>query len=107
VCTEAIVVALLSPQRTPPEVGYITSPGRAVRALVTDRGVLERVDDDLILTAVPAGAGPIEERINEARSACGWDLAVAPAVAELAGPTPDELRALRTWDPQGWFLRVR
>ena len=107
VCTEAIVVALLSPQRTPPGVGYITSPGRAVRALVTDRGVLERVDDDLILTAVPAGAGPIEERINEARSACGWDLAVAPAVAELAGPTPDELRALRTWDPQGWFLRVR
>jgi acyl CoA:acetate/3-ketoacid CoA transferase alpha subunit/acyl CoA:acetate/3-ketoacid CoA transferase beta subunit len=107
VCTEAVVVALLSPQRTPPEVGYITSPGRAVRALVTDRGVLERVDDDLVLTAVPAGAGPIEERINEARSACGWDLAVAPAVAELAEPTPDELRALRTWDPQGWFLRVR
>jgi acyl CoA:acetate/3-ketoacid CoA transferase alpha subunit/acyl CoA:acetate/3-ketoacid CoA transferase beta subunit len=107
VCTEAIVVALLSPQRTPPEVGYITSPGRAVRALVTDRGILERVDDDLILTAVPAGAEPIEERIDEARSACGWDLAVAPAVAELGGPTPDELRALRTWDPQGWFLRVR
>jgi len=107
VCTEAIVVALLSPQRTPPEVGYITSPGRAVCALVTDRGILERVDDDLVLTAVPAGAGPIEERINEARSACGWDLAVAPAVAELVGPTPDELRALRTWDPQGWFLRVR
>ena len=32
VCAEAVVVATLTPQRTPPECGYVTSPGRAVRA---------------------------------------------------------------------------
>lgn len=107
VCTEAVVVALLSPQRTPPECGYITSPGRAVRALVTDLGTLERRDDELVLTAVPAGPEPLEERIAAAQSACGWDLAVTTAVDELALPTPEELVALRTWDPRAWFLRAR
>jgi acyl CoA:acetate/3-ketoacid CoA transferase alpha subunit/acyl CoA:acetate/3-ketoacid CoA transferase beta subunit len=107
VCTEAVVVALLSPQRTPPECGYITSPGRAVRALVTDLGTLERRDDELVLTAVPAGPEPLEERIAAAQSACGWNLAVTTAVDELALPTPEELVALRTWDPRAWFLRAR
>jgi acyl CoA:acetate/3-ketoacid CoA transferase alpha subunit/acyl CoA:acetate/3-ketoacid CoA transferase beta subunit len=107
VCTEAIVVALLSPQRTPPEVGYITSPGRAVQALVTDLGTLERRDDVLTLTAVPAGPEPLAARIAAARAACGWDLAVTDSVAELAPPTRDDLTALRTWDPRAWFLRAR
>ncbi len=74
VCAEAVVVALLSPQRTPAECPYVTSPGRAVQALVTDLGTLERRDGELVLTAVPAGPEPVEERIEAARAACGWDL---------------------------------
>jgi len=109
VCAEAIVVALLAPSRTPADCGYITSPGRAVRALVTDLGRLEKLnpDGELVLTAVPAGPEPIVDRIAVARAACGWDLAVAPGVAELAAPTARELAALRSWDPRGWFLRDR
>jgi len=107
VCAEAVVVALLSPQRTPPECDYVTSPGRAVQALVTDLGTLERRDDELVLTAVPAGPEPLEDRIAAARAGCGWDLAVAAELAELAPPTSDELAALRGWDPRGWFLRTR
>jgi acyl CoA:acetate/3-ketoacid CoA transferase alpha subunit/acyl CoA:acetate/3-ketoacid CoA transferase beta subunit len=107
VCAEAVVVALLSPQRTPAECGYITSPGRAVRALVTDLGTLERRGDELTLTAVPAGPEPLAARIAAAQSACGWNLAVSSAVDELAAPTRDELVALRTWDPRAWFLRAR
>jgi len=109
VCAEAIVVALLAPQRTPADCGYITSPGRAVRALVTDLGTLEKLDPvgELVLTAVPAGPGSIAERIAAAQAACGWDLAVAPTVAELGPPTVAELTALRSWDPRGWFLRDR
>jgi len=109
VCAEAIVVALLAPQRTPADCGYITSPGRAVGALVTDLGTLEKLDPDgeLVLTAVPAGPEPIAERIAAARAACGWDLAVGPSVAELEPPTVRELTALRSWDPRGWFLRDR
>jgi acyl CoA:acetate/3-ketoacid CoA transferase beta subunit len=109
VCAEAIVVALLAPSRTPAACGYITSIGRAVRALVTDLGTFEKQDPngELVLTAVPVGVGSIEERIAAARAACGWDLAVATDVRENAAPTADELAALRGWDPQGWFLRDR
>jgi len=108
VCTEAIVVALLAPQRTPEQCGYVTSPGRAVRALVTDHGVLEKDDtDELVLTAVPAGPEPIAERIAAAQAACGWDLRVAGDVRALDPPTADEIARLRGWDPRRWFLRDR
>ena len=109
VCAEAIVVALLSPERTPPECGYITSPGRAVRALVTDLGTMEKPDPagELVLTAVPAGSEPLDARVEAARAACGWDLRVADDVAELPPPEPAEIAQLRRWDPRGWFLRAR
>ncbi len=110
VAAECIVVATLNPTRTPPECGYVTSPGRAVRALVTDLGLLEKVAglrDELVLTAVPAGTEPIAERIERACAACGWDLRVADTVRELPEPRPDEIGLLRRWDPRGWFLRAR
>ncbi len=109
VCAEAIVVATLTPQRTPEECGYVTSPGRAVRALVTDLGTLEKAtpDDELVLTAVPSGRGSVEDRVGAARDACGWDLDVAASLRELDAPTADELASLRGWDPRGWFLRDR
>ncbi|MEX2255910.1 MAG: CoA-transferase [Acidimicrobiia bacterium] len=109
VCTEAIVVALLAPQRTPAECGYVTSPGRAVRALVTDLGTLEKLEPEgeLVLTAVPEGPKPVAERIAAAQAACGWDLTVASEVAELTPPSAEELARLRSWDPRAWFLRER
>jgi acyl CoA:acetate/3-ketoacid CoA transferase alpha subunit/acyl CoA:acetate/3-ketoacid CoA transferase beta subunit len=109
--TENVIVATLTPQRTPADCSYITSPGRSVRALVTDLGLLEKQGDlsnaELVLTAVPAGDAPIEERIAAARDACGWDLQVASDVGELVAPTASEVGALRHWDPRGWFLRAR
>jgi acyl CoA:acetate/3-ketoacid CoA transferase alpha subunit/acyl CoA:acetate/3-ketoacid CoA transferase beta subunit len=109
VCAEAVVVALLAPERTPPECGYVTSPGRAVRALVTDLGTFEKptADGELILTAVPEGPGTLDDRVEAARSACGWDVVVAREVHELGAPTRDEVGLLRRWDPRGWFLRAR
>lgn len=110
-CDEAIVVATLTPQRTPADCGYITSPGRSVRALVTDLGILEKPergsDAEFVLTAVPAGSEPLAQRVDAARAACGWDLSVADEVAELPAATRDEVLALRAWDPRGWFLRAR
>ncbi|MBA2326000.1 MAG: glutaconate CoA-transferase [Actinobacteria bacterium] len=109
VAEESVVVALLTPERTPPQCGYVTSPGRTVRALVTDFGLLEKRAgaDELVLTAVPAGEAPQAERIAAAQAACGWDLQVVELVRELAPPTPEEIAALRGWDPRGWFLRAR
>lgn len=105
VATENVVVATLTPQRTPLECGYVTSPGRTVAALVTDLGILEKRNGALVLTSVAAGDGPIEARIDRAIAACGWDLDVSADVGELPVPTVDEIAALRSWDPQGWFLR--
>jgi acyl CoA:acetate/3-ketoacid CoA transferase alpha subunit/acyl CoA:acetate/3-ketoacid CoA transferase beta subunit len=106
VAVENVVVATLTPQRTPEVCGYVTSPGRTVRALVTDLALLEKLDgDELVLTAVPTGDEPIANRVERAVGACGWDLRVAPAVRELPPPSRDEIAALRGWDPQGWFLR--
>jgi acyl CoA:acetate/3-ketoacid CoA transferase alpha subunit/acyl CoA:acetate/3-ketoacid CoA transferase beta subunit len=107
VAAEVVVVATLTPQRTPAECGYVTSPGRAVRALVTDLGRLEKrtPGGELELCAVPAGPEPRAERIERARAACGWELAVADDVEELPAPRAAEIAALRRWDPRGWFLR--
>ncbi len=105
VAVENVVVATLTPQRTPAECGYVTSPGHAVMALVTDLGILEKRNGELVLTAVPAGVEPLADRVAQAVAACGWDLTVAPDIRELPGPTGDEIAALRGWDPHGWFLR--
>jgi acyl CoA:acetate/3-ketoacid CoA transferase beta subunit len=107
VAEEVVVVATLTPQRTPSECGYVTSPGRAVRALVTDLGRLEKrtPDGELELCAVPTGPEPLRERVARAVAACGWPLAVRDEVEELPAPTQDEINALRGWDPRAWFLR--
>jgi acyl CoA:acetate/3-ketoacid CoA transferase alpha subunit/acyl CoA:acetate/3-ketoacid CoA transferase beta subunit len=109
--TENVVVATLTPQRTPADCSYVTSPGRAVRALVTDLGVLEKPGDlatsELVLTAVPPGAGSVADRVATAQAACGWDLEAAASVSELTAPTAAEVETLRRWDPRGWFLRAR
>jgi acyl CoA:acetate/3-ketoacid CoA transferase alpha subunit/acyl CoA:acetate/3-ketoacid CoA transferase beta subunit len=105
VATENVVVATLTPQRTPAECGYVTSPGHAVQALVTDLGILEKQEGELVLTAVPGGDEPVADRVARAVASCGWDLQVAATVRELDPPTAAELGALRGWDPQGWFLR--
>ena len=49
VAAENVVVATLTPQRTPETCGYVTSPGHAVQALVTDLGTLEKQDGELVL----------------------------------------------------------
>ncbi len=103
--SECIVVALLNPQRTPADCSYITSPGRSVRALVTDLGTFEKVDGELCLTAVPAGTESIADRVARATGATGWDVRVTDDVRELPAVDPDDVAQLRRWDPRGWFLR--
>jgi acyl CoA:acetate/3-ketoacid CoA transferase beta subunit len=89
---ECIVVATLTPARTPHRCAYVTSPGRAVEALVTDLGRFEkRGGETFTLVAVPAGETPVAERVAAAKAACGWDVPVAPDVAELSPPTAGEV----------------
>jgi acyl CoA:acetate/3-ketoacid CoA transferase beta subunit/acyl CoA:acetate/3-ketoacid CoA transferase alpha subunit len=102
---EVVVVATLAPRRTVDDVPYITSPGVRVRALVTDLATFEREEGAFVLTAVPEGPEPLEERVDRVRRICGWEVTVADHVGQLGNPTDEEVEALRRWDPQQRFLR--
>jgi glutaconate CoA-transferase subunit B len=61
-------------------------------AVITDLGILrpDPVSKELTLTSVHPGV-----TVDQVRDATGWELAVAPDVAETAAPTADELRVMR------------
>ena len=99
-----VVVSLARPQRLVADVGYVTSPGRNVIAVVTDLGVLRRVDGVLRLAAVPSGPDPLAQRVQVLQAACGWDVEVNRQVEELAPVETDEVMALRWYDPERLFL---
>ena len=96
---EVVVVTTLTERRTVERCPYVTSPGQRVSTIATDLGVLERRDGRFVLTAVVPGA------LERVRHRVAWDLEVAADCAHLDPPTDAELGALRTWDPQGFFLR--
>src|SRR5262249_43268387 len=81
-----VVMTRLSPGRLVDEVEYVTSPGRAVGSVVTDRGVLTRLGRDArgetwtIASLVAAEAG-----LSDAAPAA---LALDAAVAALARDCP-------------------
>ncbi|MGZ8762113.1 MAG: CoA-transferase [Acidimicrobiia bacterium] len=104
VCAEAVVVATLTPKRTPPDCGYITSPGHHVQALVTDLGTFEKLgplaDTPFTLTALAPGA-----TVEAVQAACGWEFEVTSPLVTLPEPHATEVAALRGWDPRNWFLR--
>ncbi len=102
--TACVVVTLARPERLPETVAYVTSPGERVASVVTDKGVLRRVDGVLRLAAVPAGERSLEERVRAFTSCCGYEPDVAREVEDLAVVRPDEVRALRDFDRRRLFL---
>jgi len=99
-----VVVALARPDRLVERVGFVTSPGGRVTSVVTDLGVLRRIDGTLQVAAVPSGPGPMADRVRALVDGCGWDVAVARSVSELAPVMTDEVLALRRYDPERLFL---
>jgi acyl CoA:acetate/3-ketoacid CoA transferase alpha subunit/acyl CoA:acetate/3-ketoacid CoA transferase beta subunit len=99
-----VVVVMAGTHRLVERAGYVTSPGRNVEVVATDLGVLRKRDGVLRLEAVPTGEEPVAERVKRFVAACGWDVSVARELEELDPPTPDEVLALRSYDPEGLFL---
>lgn len=66
--------------------------GKGPTAVITDLGVLtpDPETKELTLTALHPGC-----TVEQARAATGWDLKVAPRLAQTPAPTPAELAALR------------
>ena len=102
---EVVVCLQQSPRRFVDKVPYITAPGRAVRAVVSDLGVYEKHGEDgtLHLTGI-FGNRPEAEAVDAARAACGWELAVGARLRRVEAPTSDELALVRLFDPRRYFL---
>jgi acyl CoA:acetate/3-ketoacid CoA transferase beta subunit len=96
---EVIVMTRLAPGRLVDHLDYLTSPGHAVRSIVTDRGVIVRDPDDTDWR-IASVIG------DDARAAftrdCAWPLSSHPSL--VAAPiTADEDRLLDTLDPTGKY----
>ena len=102
--TACAVVTLARPRRLPESVAYVTGPGERITSVVTDRGVLRRLDGRLRIAAVPAGAGSLGDRVRAMVGSCGWEAEVVADVAELDPVTPVEVRELRNFDRRRQFL---
>jgi acyl CoA:acetate/3-ketoacid CoA transferase alpha subunit/acyl CoA:acetate/3-ketoacid CoA transferase beta subunit len=100
-----VVITRARPERLPASVGYVTSPGERVVSVVTERGILRRLDGELRVAAVPAGEGSVAERVRDFVGSCGWDPAVAAEVEELGPVSESEVLALREFDRERLFLR--
>ena len=77
-------------------IDFVTSRGDRVRVVVTDLGILEPRDGELMLVRVHPGVS-----VDEARAATGWYLKVAPDVRETDPPSAVELDALRALETKG------
>lgn len=100
-----VVVTLARPERLPERVAYVTSPGDRVTSVVTDLGVLRRMDGALRVAAVPSGPEPLSGRVGALVTSCGWQPEVARVVEELAPVEMGEVMALREYDRRRLFLR--
>jgi acyl CoA:acetate/3-ketoacid CoA transferase alpha subunit/acyl CoA:acetate/3-ketoacid CoA transferase beta subunit len=107
VTQEVVVVAVHRANRLVEKVGYITCPGTRVSTLATSEGLYVKNDSEFILKGYypKPGVSGEKERINEIEGASGWELHKAPQLEKLAAPTPEELKLLRSFDPDGVFLR--
>jgi glutaconate CoA-transferase subunit B len=98
-----LVIATLDRRAFPERVDFVTSPGtrrpdggdrtgRGPAAVITDRGVFAPSPETgaLELTALAPDA-----RIEDVRSAVGWDLRVREPLGRMAAPGPVALRVLR------------
>ena len=104
---EVVIMCKQSRGRLVEKVSYITSVGKNVRVLISDKGIYEKTgdSDELILTGFFQNAEKTtpDEIIAGIKQSCGWDLKVSPTVSEITPPTENELLLLRMMDPAGYF----
>ncbi len=108
---EVLLTVRQSPRRLVPALRYVTSPGRHVRALVTQLGVFERTSAEapLRLTRVLAEPGaPVKDAVARVRAAADWRaLEVADNLVAEAPPSAEELQLIRLFDPRRTLLGSR
>ncbi len=105
---EVIAVGFAGKNRLLDRVEYVTTPGRHVAALVTDRGMLEKGSgaEELVFTGYMAIEEETENTaLEKYKGACGWSLKAASEPRRYAPCFQFELALLRAFDPDGFFLK--
>ena len=103
---ELIITTRHGRRRLVEKAAHVTSPGHAVRTIVTDRAVLQRAGPDqpfAIVAVLPREGETVARAVAAAKEGCSWPLAEAGAVAAEPAPDAHELELVRRFDPQGIF----
>jgi len=98
-----VIISKLSPRAFPERVDFVTSPGRRVKRVITDRGVLEPdgPSGELVLTALYPGV-----QQSDVEAGVGWQLRSRPTLECVDPPTRSELQLLReVLDPKRLYLK--
>jgi glutaconate CoA-transferase, subunit B len=84
-----IVVTHLDRRAFPERVDFVTSAGRRVARVITDKCIFDMRDGELMLASVFPGVD-----VDEVRAGVGWDLKLAPSVSVVPRPEPRMLEIL-------------
>ncbi len=98
-----LIVSKISPRTFPERVDFVTSPGRRVAKVITDKGVFERdaATGELLLTALYPGVSA-----EDVRAGVGWELRSRSTLDCVEPPSPTDLRLLReVLDPKRLYLK--
>jgi glutaconate CoA-transferase subunit B len=88
-----IVVTTLDRRAFPERVDFVTSPGKRVARVITDKCIFDRDTDrdELVLTALYPSVSA-----DDVRASVGWTLDVSRTLTEVAPPSPHVLDVLHT-----------
>src|SRR4051795_12923838 len=89
-CPEVVVIAPHSPRTFVEDLDFRTTSGAHTTFVITDLGILELRDGELVLTALHPGV-----TVGATRDATGWDLRIADDLHTTESPTDQELGALK------------
>lgn len=88
------------------KVPYITGSGKNINTVITDMGLLEKIDGELTLTKVVKEEGKdLEKLIKKIKRNTSWDLKIADSIAYIEQPSLEDLKVLRLYDINQNFIR--
>jgi acyl CoA:acetate/3-ketoacid CoA transferase alpha subunit len=104
---EVVVVAVYRANRLVENVRYTTCPGKRVSTLVTDEGYYVKNGAEFVFTGYFSKDDLSEKDPSspEIMESSGWKPQKSSQLEKLPSPTSKELKLLRSFDPDGVFLK--
>jgi glutaconate CoA-transferase subunit B len=91
-----LVVTKLNKRAFVAKLDFVTSPGHRVSRVITDKGIFDREENELVLSALYPDAS-----IDDVRANVGWDLTTARVVRRIDPPDAVVLAALEKLQQAG------